>query len=218
MNQASQNTPKRNLVLALECAAGSLSVVLMTEGGVIALSEGDESHAKVSELAVVVNDVLGQAEVSLQEVRNLAVSIGPGSYTGIRSGIAFAKGIQAGSELDVRMIPLTYAMTRSSGARGIVGAVVRVGRSECAYEIFSGSERLLYDVVASDTLGETIERLTADRNVVEWEVDPRLRDVVFGVKANLRIAADNFAFLIGSAVSEVESIAFDETAYLASKF
>lgn len=218
MTTSPQDRTSRHLTLAIECAAGPLSVVLVSEGRVVAGSDGTESQAKVGELTDVVNDVLAQSGRSLQEVECVVISIGPGSYTGIRSGIAFAKGIKAGSGVEVRMIPLTYAMTRGSASKGIVGAVVRVGRNECAVEVFSGSDRLLFEVVGSDALGDTVEAITRSQGVVEWMVDSRLKESVSGVKADLKFAEIPFAELLGTAASDEGSTLFQETSYLFSKF
>lgn len=218
MKSTSPDKTNGYLTLAIECAAGPLSVALLMDGEVIARGEGIESQAKVGELTNVVNGVIARSEHSLHDIDCVVISIGPGSYTGIRSGIAFGKGIEAGSDVDIRMIPLTYAMARYSAVEGVVGAVVRVGRSECAIEIFSGDERLHYDVIESDSLGEAIDFLTSDTGVNVWMIDPRLRQAVSGVKVNLGFAEVQFAELLGTAVSSVDPTSFDPTAYLVSKF
>ncbi|CAN5463712.1 tRNA (adenosine(37)-N6)-threonylcarbamoyltransferase complex dimerization subunit type 1 TsaB [soil metagenome] len=81
------------LILNLETATTVCSVSLARDGKLIALKEinGDYSHAE--NLTVFVEAVCKQASVSLADVDAIAVSKGPGSYTGLRIGVSTAKGL-----------------------------------------------------------------------------------------------------------------------------
>lgn len=80
-------------ILYIETATDVCSVALSSGDRIVGLKEmaGGNSHAK--NLLPFVDEVLKQAGISMTEVKGVAVSIGPGSYTGLRIGVSTAKGI-----------------------------------------------------------------------------------------------------------------------------
>lgn len=81
------------MILHIETATDVCSVVLANEGKVLASREStaDRSHASI--LAVFIDEVMKEANVSFSNLLAVAVSKGPGSYTGLRIGVSTAKGI-----------------------------------------------------------------------------------------------------------------------------
>ena len=82
------------LILNIETATKNCSVSLAKEGEIIAIKElnnGNYSHAEVLHPFIV--DILKEANVSTAQIDAVAVSKGPGSYTGLRIGVSAAKGL-----------------------------------------------------------------------------------------------------------------------------
>ena len=81
------------MILHIETATDVCSVVLANNGKVVASRESaaDRSHASV--LAVFIDEVMKEANVAFKDLLAVAVSKGPGSYTGLRIGVSTAKGI-----------------------------------------------------------------------------------------------------------------------------
>jgi len=81
------------LILNLETATTVCSVALAKDGHLIALEElnGDYTHAE--NLTVFIERVLQKASISLNSIDAIAISKGPGSYTGLRIGVSTAKGL-----------------------------------------------------------------------------------------------------------------------------
>ena len=81
------------LILNLETATTVCSVSLGKDGVLLALKEhnGDYSHSE--NLTLFIEDVLLQGNVKLSDIDAIAVSKGPGSYTGLRIGVSTAKGL-----------------------------------------------------------------------------------------------------------------------------
>jgi universal bacterial protein YeaZ len=82
-------------VLAIDCAQRFCSAALYDAGGdrVRASSSLDIGRGHAERLPGVVDDVLSNAGATLGEVDRIAVTVGPGSFAGIRVGVAFARGL-----------------------------------------------------------------------------------------------------------------------------
>lgn len=81
-------------ILCLETSTKSCSVALGKGGKLLALKESiDERHSHAENLTLYVEDVFRQAKIHLKDVDAIAVSKGPGSYTGLRIGVSTAKGL-----------------------------------------------------------------------------------------------------------------------------
>lgn len=81
------------MILAIDTATPVCSVALHQEGALVAYQEVriEKSHSGL--LAVMIKQLLENAEVKPQDIEAVAVSIGPGSYTGLRIGLSTAKGL-----------------------------------------------------------------------------------------------------------------------------
>ncbi len=81
------------MILNIETATTMCSVSLGKDGQLIALKElnGDYTHAE--NLTLFIEDVVQQAGIQLKDIDAIAVSKGPGSYTGLRIGVSTAKGL-----------------------------------------------------------------------------------------------------------------------------
>jgi tRNA threonylcarbamoyladenosine biosynthesis protein TsaB len=80
------------LILNIETATPVCSVSLAENGKTIALQERNEANIHGSVHTIFVQDVLKQAGKTLQDIDAFAVSMGPGSYTGLRIGVSTVKG------------------------------------------------------------------------------------------------------------------------------
>jgi tRNA threonylcarbamoyladenosine biosynthesis protein TsaB len=82
-----------SLILSIETATKTCSVALHEKGNLIGSQElkVDKSHSKY--LAPMIRDVFNRAQKDWQELSAVAISKGPGSYTGLRIGTSTAKGI-----------------------------------------------------------------------------------------------------------------------------
>src|SRR3989338_5738817 len=80
-------------VLAIETSTEQLGVALVDEARVLASYELLAEHPHAIELPAAVTRVLEAAGTPLHDIEALAVDIGPGSFTGLRIGIAFVKAL-----------------------------------------------------------------------------------------------------------------------------
>ncbi len=81
------------LLLLIETATDTCSVSLARDGKVIATEETHNSRSHASILTVYIDKILRENKISPSQLDGIAVSKGPGSYTGLRIGVATAKGL-----------------------------------------------------------------------------------------------------------------------------
>ena len=80
------------LILCLETATQVCSVALCKDGEVIALRESIEHNSHSALITLFVEEVMKEGGYRFEELEAIAVSKGPGSYTGLRIGVSTAKG------------------------------------------------------------------------------------------------------------------------------
>ncbi|MEX0981886.1 MAG: tRNA (adenosine(37)-N6)-threonylcarbamoyltransferase complex dimerization subunit type 1 TsaB [Bacteroidales bacterium] len=98
------------LILNLETATNVCSVALCKGEETVAKRESDEDRSHGSLLTVFMQEVLDEAGVKPEEISAIAVSKGPGSYTGLRIGVSVTKGFAYGLNIPVIGIVTLQAM------------------------------------------------------------------------------------------------------------
>lgn len=80
-------------ILCIETGTTVCSVALGNENGLLGYKELADSKSHASELSVFIHDLLKKLSFDIKNIDAVAVSKGPGSYTGLRIGVSLAKGI-----------------------------------------------------------------------------------------------------------------------------
>ena len=81
------------MILLIDTATKICSVSIAKAGQIIALQEDTEGFNHASQLTILIQKTCEIAQIQLMDLDAVAVSIGPGSYTGLRIGLSTAKGI-----------------------------------------------------------------------------------------------------------------------------
>ena len=102
------------LILAFETSAKAASVALLEDGKLLGESYQNTGLTHSQTIMVMAEDLLKQCGKTVADVTTVAVANGPGSFTGIRIGVAAAKGFAWGAEL-----PCVGASTLASMAVGL---------------------------------------------------------------------------------------------------
>lgn len=84
------------LILCIETGTDICSVGIARDGELISLRESDEGRDHARQVAVFVDELLEEMGLQPDELDAIAVGKGPGSYTGLRVGVSFAKGLAYG--------------------------------------------------------------------------------------------------------------------------
>ena len=104
------------LILAFETSAKAASVALTENGKLLGESYQNTGLTHSQTLMVMAEDALKQCGKSAADVDAVAVAEGPGSFTGVRIGVAAAKGFAWGKEIPCYGISTLEAMAESLGA------------------------------------------------------------------------------------------------------
>jgi len=86
-------------ILNIETATPVCSVALAEDDRIITLRESSEEKSHAENLVVFIEDILKAQHLSVHELNAIAIGKGPGSYTGLRIGVATAKGLAYGAKI-----------------------------------------------------------------------------------------------------------------------
>lgn len=169
------------MLLAIETATDSCSIALLDdEGMVIGIQEALRPRAHSELLAIMIRDLLAQHAVAPADLKAVAVSAGPGSYTGLRIGVSTAKGICFSTEAHLVGIPTLSGLAHA--ARGLLRdedlllTVLPSRRNEVHIAAFGGSGAIIRPPTSLmlDALPEWI----SDVSGTVYLAGPAARDVL----------------------------------------
>lgn len=98
-------------ILHLETATTNCSVSIAKDGEMLVLKENNAANYSHSEqLHIFIKEVLEEASLSFSDLDAVAISKGPGSYTGLRIGVSSAKGLCFSLEIPLISVPTLQSM------------------------------------------------------------------------------------------------------------
>ena len=151
------------LILAFETSAKAASAVLLEDGRLLGESYQNTGLTHSQTLLVMAENLLAQCGKTVAQVTAVAVAAGPGSFTGVRIGVAAAKGFAWGRELPCYGVSTLEAMALSLGAwQGYVCPCMDARRSQVYNALFSVNQG-------------TLERLREDRAIALSELAEELK-------------------------------------------
>ena len=125
------------LILAFETSAKAASVALHDGAKLLAESYQNTGLTHSQTLMVMAEDMLKQCGYTAKDVTHVAVAAGPGSFTGVRIGVAAAKGLAWGLQVPCCGVSTLEAMAKNMGIyAGIVCAVMDARRNQVYNALF----------------------------------------------------------------------------------
>jgi len=82
------------VILILETSTEVCSVSVINKKEILSTVESEESYQHTSKLTILIEQALQKAALTIDDLSAVALSSGPGSYTGLRVGSATAKGFR----------------------------------------------------------------------------------------------------------------------------
>src|SRR5688500_9577858 len=124
------------VILAIETALRSGSLSLLKGATELASCSGKAEISRAEDLLEQISTLLKKSDLKLNELDLIAVSEGPGSFTGIRIGIATAKALALGAGRPILGVSVIDALALSVNKPEVMAAV-RTGRNQVAWQISS---------------------------------------------------------------------------------
>lgn len=207
-------------ILLLESSASVCSVALSVDGEVKAIRENSEGNKHAELLSVFCDEVLKAAHLTPQQLDAVAVSGGPGSYTGLRIGASTAKGYCFALNIPLIAIPTLEAMAhgmRNAAQQGDVLCPMIDARRMEVYTAAFDSELNNLAPVLPHVLDESSYRTFLDERITWFSGDgmPKAKELL-SQHANARFtdcgmqSANNMAAL---AEQKFRQQQFEDLAY-----
>ena len=153
------------LILAFETSAKAASVALLEDGKLLGENYQNTGLTHSQTLMVMAENLLSQCGKTVEDVTAAAVAAGPGSFTGVRIGVAAAKGFAWGREIPCYGVSTLEAMAQSLGIYdGYICPVMDARRSQVYNALFEADRgeitRIREDrAISLDDLAEDVKKL-----------------------------------------------------------
>jgi tRNA threonylcarbamoyladenosine biosynthesis protein TsaB len=183
------------IVLALDTALGACSAAVTRDADVLASMSEPMTRGHQERLAPMAREVMTAAGLAFADIDRIGVTVGPGSFTGLRVGLAFAKGLGLALGKPCIGIGALEALAASDPGPGLTAAVIDAKRGQVYLQVFQDGA----PVMAPDVL--PIE-IAAARLAELWAGGPArlvgpgaglLAEVLPGAEALQRAAPDPVA-------------------------
>ena len=100
-------------ILALDSATARCSATIIASSEVVTARQADLAHGQAAALTAMTREVLGESGLSAAALDLIAVTVGPGSFTGIRAGLALALGLGIATNVPVIAVTVGEALADS---------------------------------------------------------------------------------------------------------
>ncbi len=137
-------------ILCIETASTNCSVALGVNGKVVAVKEDyDQGYSHAERLHIFIRDILKDNNLELSNLDAIAISKGPGSYTGLRIGVSAAKGLCFSLNIPLISVPtLTSLAHQIKAEEGFVIPMLDARRMEVYTAVFNAAGEQLEETSA----------------------------------------------------------------------
>ena len=124
------------LILAIDTALDACQAAVLDGPRLLAHRSEPMSRGHQERLAPLVRDVVAEAGVRFPAFERLAVTVGPGSFTGLRVGLAFAKGVALALQRPCVGVGTLEALAARRSTPGLTAAVIDARRERVYLQLF----------------------------------------------------------------------------------
>jgi tRNA threonylcarbamoyladenosine biosynthesis protein TsaB len=192
-------------ILNLETATKNCSVSLAKNGETLVCKEiAEQGYSHAEKLHFFINDVVNEIGISMSDLAAIAVSQGPGSYTGLRIGVSAAKGLCYALEIPLIAIDtLTSLAHKVTFTDGLIVPMIDARRMEVYSAIFNSNKEMIREVQAEILTEESFADVTETIYFIGDSNE----------KAKSVLNKPNFVFVddvVFPSANEMSSISFDK--------
>ncbi|HEY5290503.1 MAG TPA: tRNA (adenosine(37)-N6)-threonylcarbamoyltransferase complex dimerization subunit type 1 TsaB [Caulobacteraceae bacterium] len=125
-------------LIVLDTCLAACQAAVIADGAVLACLSDPMARGHQERLAPMVREVMEGARLSFGDLDRIAVTVGPGSFTGLRVGLAFAKGLALALDRPCVGVGTLAALAASLAGGGARAAVIDAGRGSIYLQRFDG--------------------------------------------------------------------------------
>lgn len=191
-------------ILNLETSTKNCSVALAKNGETILCKEiAEQGFSHAEKLHVFIEEILNEADVSVNQLQAIAVSKGPGSYTGLRIGVSSAKGLCYALGIPLISIDTMQVLAKKAVVDGLIVPMIDARRMEVYSAVFGKNHNKIKDVEAEILTENSYQ----DFNETVYFVGDCQE------KCKTVLVKDNFKFLpeiVFPSANEMSSLSFEK--------
>ena len=131
------------IILGLDTANGACSAAVVRDGVALAALSEPMTRGHQERLAPLVREVMVQAGVAFADLDRIGATVGPGSFTGLRVGLAFAKGLALALDKPCIGVGSLEALAASQPGPGLTAAVIDAKRGQVYLQLFDSGAALM---------------------------------------------------------------------------
>ena len=208
----------------METATTNCSVALCEDANVIALKEDkSKGYSHAEKLHVFIDEILKESDLKINNLDAVAISKGPGSYTGLRIGVSAAKGLCFAQDIPLISVPTLSALAKQIDPKEgeQIIPMLDARRMEVYSAVFDSAFNQIRDTKAEVLSGESFQEELAKgkvyfigngvakfREICEHPNAEFIEDRLPSAKEMCSIAYDKYK------ISDIEDVAYFEPYYL----
>ena len=213
-------------IILIETSTELCSTAMASEGKIISYRESDRPRTHASLTAVFISEMLNETGMSIQDCSAVCVSMGPGSYTGLRVGVSTAKGLCFGGGLPLLAVGTLDTLVW----QGITGEYFRnsqgdpdfryiipmidARRMEVYTAVFSPDGKQVTDTEAKIVDGSSFaEQLAAGHVLFIGDAADKCRTVITNPNAHFIQCCPKASSMLVPAMAEYKEKRFRDVAY-----
>lgn len=148
------------IVLGLDTAVGACSAAVLADGRPLAVHSEPMLRGHQERLALMTREVMDEAGLRFDALDRVGVTVGPGSFTGLRVGLSFAKGLGLALARPVVGIGTLEALAASEPGGDMIVTVIDARRGQVYLQAFSQGHALMApDVLPLETAAARLAEL-----------------------------------------------------------
>ncbi|ADY52314.1 peptidase M22 glycoprotease [Pseudopedobacter saltans DSM 12145] len=212
-----------SLILHIETSTATCSVALSENGNLLGTIDRTDKNIHASSLTLFIEELLHQSGRNIKDLDAVAVSMGPGSYTGLRIGVSTAKGLCYALD-----IPLIAVNTLEAMANGFKNRCFSVNKQTLFCPMIDARRMEVYCAVFDDELNmvKGVDAVIIDENSFKDILDTHIVyffgdgsakcEDVLGTHLNARVLdiyVNNAADMVNIAQEKFDNGNFVDVAY-----
>ncbi len=148
------------LILAFDCTMAACSVAVWRDGMTLAQAHEAMAQGQAEALTPMIAGCMAEANVAFDALDRVAITIGPGSFTGVRVGLAAARGFGLACKIPVVGATTGEVLARGAAREGTVISLVDTKRDDFYVEAFTadGARLIAAEILAPGDVAAWIAR------------------------------------------------------------